>query len=82
MNPEVTALILEKLSEFLNRPVDVEELNGSYADLGADSMDMVVLAFELELYLGHEVAPELFLEYESLRGALESVFDTQEPVDR
>jgi acyl carrier protein len=66
----VIRLILEKLGKFLGRPVTEAELDGGYESLGADSMDMVVLAFELEKILGRKVSPETFLQHSTIRGAL------------
>ena len=43
-----TKIAIEKLSKFLKRPITEEDLHKSYDALGADSMDMVVLAFEIE----------------------------------
>jgi acyl carrier protein len=73
-NPDdVLALVRERLSEFLKRPLTDADLDQAYAELGADSMDMVVLAFELEKMIGRPVLPELFLQHDTIRGALDVI---------
>ncbi|KAB7615947.1 acyl carrier protein [Amylibacter sp. SFDW26] len=70
---ELIDLSLERLQKFLGREVSEKDLDIGYDSLGADSMDMVVLAFDLEQHLGKPIAPEIFLEHETLRAALEDV---------
>ena len=68
-----TKIAIEKLSKFLKRPITEEDLYKSYDALGADSMDMVVLAFEIEQEYGIEILPEVFLQYDSIHEALNSI---------
>lgn len=77
----ITALILERLSEFLDRPVHEHELDKGYDALGADSMDMVVLAYELEKLLGRKVVPEVFMQHDTIRGALDALMTQGAPAD-
>jgi acyl carrier protein len=67
--------ILERLSIFLNHPFREEDLDQGYDTLGADSMDMVVLAFELENLLGTTIKPEVFMQHESIRGAIDAIME-------
>ncbi len=67
------ALSVERLGKFLGRPFTEAELDQPYDALGADSMDMVVLAFELEKHLGQRVEPELFLQHPTIRQALDDL---------
>jgi len=74
--PDINSLIalsVERLSKFLGRPFTEAELDQPYDALGADSMDMVVLAFELEKHLGQRVEPELFLQHPTIRRALDDL---------
>ena len=68
-----TKIAIEKLSKFLKRSITEEDLHKSYDALGADSMDMVVLAFEIEQEYGIEILPEVFLQYDSIYEALEAI---------
>ena len=70
---KVIQAILERLSKFLGRPFKEEDLEQGYDSLGADSMDMVVLAFELEKLLGTTIKPEVFMQHESIRGAIDAI---------
>ena len=71
---EARPLILEKLSTFLGRPIGADQLDSSYEALGADSMDMVALAFELEKLSGKPFKPELFLQHDTIDAALVHFF--------
>lgn len=71
---EARPIILEKLGAFLGRPVTDADLNTNYEALGADSMDMVALAFELEKVTGRPFMPELFLQHDTIVSALTSFF--------
>ena len=64
-------LTVERLGKFLGRPFTEAELDQPYDALGADSMDMVVLAFELEKHLDQQIEPELFLQHPTIRQALD-----------
>lgn len=72
---EAMPTILETLSRFLNREITVEDLSGGYESLGADSMDMVALAFELEQMTGRVFEPEMLLQKETIHDALVSFFE-------
>ena len=67
------ALILERLSDYLKRPVTEADLNQGYEALGADSMDMVALAFELEKAAVIKILPEVFLQHDTIRSALDAI---------
>lgn len=71
---ELTPIVVNRLSEFLGRPFNAEELNESYDSLGADSMDMVILAHELESVIGKKINPELFMQHDSLNASLDALF--------
>ena len=73
MSIDKVAITLEKLSEFLERPIYESDLDKGYDALGADSMDMVVLAFEIEKEYGIEIMPELFLQHNTIREAIEAI---------
>lgn len=70
---ELTSFAQEKLSAVLKRPVEFIELEGHYLELGADSMDLVALAFEVEKIVGREVDPEIFLRHDTILSALEEI---------
>jgi acyl carrier protein len=70
---EIEVLVVESLSKFLKRSFDPEELKEPYDRLGADSMDMVVLAFELEKAIGKKISPEFFMQHDSIQDALDAL---------
>lgn len=72
---ETRALVLERLSSFLERPITVKDLDQGYDSLGADSMDMVAISFEVEKAYGIPVLPEVFLQYDTLNQALSTLFE-------
>ena len=74
---EIERFALLKLEEFLARPVSTEDLDMDYASLGADSMDVIVLTFELEERLGVEIDPEFFFQYDNLIQALTAALELQ-----
>lgn len=71
---EAIPVILDTLGRFLNRKVEAAELEGRFEALGADSMDMVALAFELEKLSGRALKPEMFLQYDTIKEALRAHF--------
>lgn len=71
---ELIPLVINRLSEFLGRPFKEAELNESYDSLGADSMDMVILAHELEGIMDRKINPELFMQHDSLNESLDALF--------
>lgn len=70
---DLEALVLAKLSEYLGREVNAGELDQGYDHLGADSMDMVVLAHELERAMNIVIMPEFFIQYPTIRAALDAL---------
>jgi acyl carrier protein len=78
---EYIDLALDRLTHFLSRPVTRAELDLGYDSLGADSMDMVALAFELEKARGVPVAPEIFLQHDTIAGALAAIFNAESDSD-
>ncbi|WP_299139591.1 acyl carrier protein [uncultured Tateyamaria sp.] len=70
---DLASLALERLAIYLKRPVTPKDLELRYDELGADSVDMVSLAFEIEEAMGQPVSPEIFLEFETVKQALEAV---------
>ena len=72
-NDEILSFILGRLSQLIGRPVEDGDLDNEYNMLGADSMDMVVLAYELEKLLKITIMPEVFMQHDSVRGALDSI---------
>jgi len=75
---EIIQATLERLSKFLGRPFKEEDLEQGYDSLGADSMDMVVLAYELEKLLGKAIKPEIFMKHVSIRSALDIIIEEHE----
>jgi len=71
---QLEPIVVKRLSEFLGRPFNAEQLNQSYDTLGADSMDMVILAHELESVVGKKINPELFMQHDSLNASLDALF--------
>jgi acyl carrier protein len=71
---EARPIILERLSGFLGRQLTYADLACGYDELGADSMDMVALAFELETLAERPFYPELFLQHDTIQAALVSFF--------
>jgi len=71
---QLEPIVIKRLSEFLGRPFQAEQLNQSYDSLGADSMDMVILAHELESVVGKKINPELFMQHDSLNASLDALF--------
>jgi len=71
---QLEPIVVKRLSEFLGRPFDAKQLNESYDSLGADSMDMVILAHELEGVIGKKINPELFMQHDSLNASLDALF--------
>lgn len=67
-------IILKRLSGFLGRTFKANELSQSYDSLGADSMDMVILAHELEELVGKRINPELFMQHDSINKSLDELF--------
>lgn len=74
-DPKITKLVVAKLSEYLEREIVPADLEKGYDSLGADSMDMVVLAFELERTLEVKILPEIFLQYDSINGAVHAILN-------
>ncbi len=70
---ELMEMAVQRLSRFLSREFTEKDLDLTYDSLGADSMDMVVLAFELEKKIGKPVEPEIFLQHASIRAALDDL---------
>ncbi len=75
---KIIQIILERLSKFLGHAVTREDLKQGFATLGADSMDMVVLAFELEDLLGITIKPEIFMQHETILAALDTIIEEYE----
>ena len=65
-----TALTIKYLEKSLSRSIQLEDLSKPYDALGADSMDMVVLASELEKLVEFPIDPEVFLRFESVEKAI------------
>lgn len=78
MIEEVLPQVLERLSSILQREITEADLKLGHESLGADSMDMVVLAYELESIVGGSIKPEIFLQHDSILGALEAVLEQQD----
>lgn len=74
-DPEITQLVVAKLSEYLERKIVPADLEKGYDSLGADSMDMVALAFELERSLEVKILPEKFLQYDSINSAVSAILN-------
>ena len=72
-NQKIIDTILIKLSKYLNRELTEDDLKKGYDSLGADSMDMVTLAYEMEIELGIEINPEIFLQYDMIMSAVEEI---------
>lgn len=72
---DLTKRITDRLSEFLGHAVTADDLKCGYDEIGADSMDVVVLAFELEEWMGFEIPPEVFMQHSTIEEALHQVHD-------
>jgi acyl carrier protein len=70
---EIISFILKRLSKFIGRPIESDDLDAEYGSLGADSMDMVVLAYDLEKELNIIIKPEIFMQHDNVRGALDEI---------
>lgn len=73
ISEEIQTLVLKKLSAFLGRPIEASDLSKGYDALGADSMDMVALAFELEKAIGRPILPEVFIQYDTIAEAISAL---------
>jgi acyl carrier protein len=80
-NEIIFEFITTKLSEFLGRTVAIEDLDIDIEGLGADSMNLVVLAFELENYLDKKIRPEIFFQHKTIRSALEEIISSKSGQD-
>ena len=70
---ETTQLVLAKLGEYLGREFTEADLEQGYDSLGADSMDMVALAFEMERTLEIKILPEIFLQHDTIKGVMAAI---------
>ena len=64
------------MSKYLEREIIVEDLDKNYEELGADSVDLVSLAFEVEKEFNIEILPEIFLEHRTIRKALDHILES------
>jgi len=71
----LTALAIKHLTEYMKRQVTEKDLEARYDTLGADSVDMVTLAFEFEKATGVAISPEIFFQYDSFNEALDAIAD-------
>ena len=72
---ELESLTLRVLSKVLNREISQKDLKSTLTSLGADSLDIVSLAFELETELDElvDINPEIFMQNMSLNESIDAL---------
>ena len=75
---EANEIALELLGKYLQREVGEADLLLSYDELGADSLDMLSMSFEIEKRFNIRVEVESFLAEENLRDGILSVLSQVE----
>ncbi|MDA9175824.1 acyl carrier protein [Alphaproteobacteria bacterium] len=70
---EANQIALEILGTFLERDVTEKDLLMSLDQLGADSLDMLSIAFEVEKKFGVKIEIEIFLDQDTLKDAILAV---------
>jgi acyl carrier protein len=70
---EANQITLEILGTFLERDVTEKDLLMSLEQLGADSLDMLSIAFEVEKKFGVKIEIEMFLDQDTLKDAVLAV---------
>ena len=72
---ELESLTLQVLSKVLNREISQKDLKSTLTSLGADSLDIVSLAFELETELDElvDINPEIFMQNMSLNESIDKL---------
>ena len=75
---EANEIALELLGKHLQREVGEADLLLSYDELGADSLDMLSMSFEIEKRFNIRVEVESFLAEENLRDGILSVLSQVE----
>jgi len=70
---EANQIALEILGTFLERDVTEKDLLMSLEQLGADSLDMLSIAFEVEKKFGVKIEIEMFLDQDTLKDAVLAV---------
>jgi len=73
---ELESLTLQVLSKVLNREISQKDLKSTLTSLGADSLDIVSLAFELETELDElvDINPEIFMQNMSLNESIDALY--------
>ena len=73
---ELESLTLRVLSKVLNREISQKDLKSTLTSLGADSLDIVSLAFELETELDElvDINPEIFMQNMSLNESIDALY--------
>lgn len=75
---EANEIALELLGKYLQREVGEADLLLSYDELGADSLDMLSMSFEIEKRFNIRVEVESFLAEDNLRDGILSVLSKVE----
>ena len=75
---EANEIALELLGKYLQREVGEADLLLSYDELGADSLDMLSMSFEIEKRFNIRVEVESFLAEDNLRDGILSVLSQVE----
>ena len=75
---EANEIALELLGKYLQREVGEADLLLSYDELGADSLDMLSMSFEIEKRFNIRIEVESFLAEDNLRDGILSVLSQVE----
>ena len=67
---EVNEIVLEILSNHFNREVSEDELLMPLDQLGADSLDMLSIAYQIEKKFDVKIEIEIFLDQDTLQDAI------------
>ena len=67
---EANEIALEILSNHFNREVSEDELRMPLDQLGADSLDMLAIAYQIEKKFDVKIEIEIFLDQDTLQDAI------------
>ena len=73
MTVDLTSFIVGRLSEYTGIPADQIDPARTFEAIGLQSPDAVVLAAELEEFLGKEIEVDLFLRCSTVGQVLEEI---------
>ena len=75
---EANEIALEILSNHFNREVSEDELLMPLDQLGADSLDMLSIAYQIEKKFDVKIEMEIFLDQDTLQDAITRFVDNLE----